>query len=164
VTGGAAPGVASSQPAPRVLATFFGLLMVLAAIGSGGVPALIGSAVALAAVAAGVFYRRAAVPAVIATAATLAISDTSVLFAAACGLSAAAYLLMRYATPAIPGAVTMTGPTVIGMVGFTLTAVAAALVPWRLSWVPLLAPILILAIVVLAVAVLVPPGLGNRAE
>ncbi|MDQ1248025.1 MAG: hypothetical protein QG597_2397 [Actinomycetota bacterium] len=160
-----APGGAPSQPAPLVFSTFFGLLMVLAGSGNGGVAAWIGAALALLAVVAGVFYRPSAVLAVIATAATLAVSDTSVLFAAACGLSATAYLVIRCAVPALAGlgVVTITAPTVIGMVGFGLAAVAAALLPWRLPWVPLLAPALVVGIVVVAWVVCAPAADGNGA-
>ena len=164
MTGTAGPGVAPSQPAPLVFSTFFGLLMVLAATGSGGVPAWIGAALASLAVVAGVFHRPSAVLAVLATAGTLALSDPSVLFAGACGLSATAYLVIRYATPAAAGigVATLTGPSVIGMVGFTLVAVAAALVPWRLAWVPLLAPVLVVGVVVAAWVICAPAADGNR--
>lgn len=164
MTGLAAPGVAPTQPAPLVFSTLFGLLMVLVATGSGGVPVWVGTALALLAVVAGVFHRPSAALAVLATAATLAFSDTSVLFAAACGLSATAYLVIRYATPAVAGinVATMTGPTVIGMVGSTLAAVTAAFVPWRLAWVPLLAPVLVVGIVVVAWVISAPDADRNR--
>lgn len=166
MTGLVAPRIAPSQPAPLVFSTFFGLLMVLAATGSGGVPVWVGAALALLGLAAGLFHRPSAVLAVLATAATLALSDTSVLFAAACGLSATAYLVIRYATPDVAGigVATMTGPTVIGMVGCTLAAVTAALVPWRLAWVPLLAPLLVVGIVVVAWVISAPDAAALDAD
>lgn len=147
-----------AQPAPRALSAFLGLLMVLAAAGNGGQPALIGTAAALVAVAAGVFWRPAAVLAVILTAVTLAVSGTPVLFAAACGISATAYLVIRHAAPTTGevGVATITLPTVIGMVGLTLAAVAAALLPWHLAWVPLLAPALVVGIVVVVWVICAP--------
>lgn len=166
MTGVAVPRAAPAQPAPLVISTFFGLLMVLAATGSGGTPVWISAAIALLAVVAGWFHRPSAVLAVIATAATLAFSDASVLFAAACGLSATAYLVIRHATSAATGidVATMTVPTVIGMVGFTLAAVSAALLPWRLAWVPLLAPTLVVGIVVVAWVVCAPAANESRAD
>jgi len=124
--------------------------MVFAAAGSGGIPGWIGSATALLAVAVGIFYRQSAVLAVLVTATGLVFTGASVMFAAASGLSATAYLVIRYAAPRAggSGATTMTGPTAIGMVGFTLVAAAAAVIPWRLAWVPFLAPVLVFGILV----------------
>lgn len=166
MTGTAVAGAARPQPAPLMFSTSFGLLMVLSAAGPGGIPARIAAALALVAVAVGVVYRPSAALAVIATAAALALSETSVLFTAACGLSATAYLLIRFSVPAPAGigVATMTGPTAIGMVGFTMAAVAAAIVPWRPAWVPLLAPVLVLGIVVLIVVVCSPGGESNRPD
>lgn len=132
----------------------FGVLMVLAAAGAGGVPALITAVLALAAVVAGVFHRSAAVVAVLATVAVLALSEVPPLFAAVSGLCAAAYLVLSYGAGA--GVVVMTVPTVVGMAGFTVVAVAAAMLPWRLSWVPLLAPAAVVAIVAMTGAGLSP--------
>ena len=82
------------------------------------------------------------------------------------GLSATAYLVIRYATPDVAGigVATMTGPTVIGMVGCTLAAVTAALVPWRLAWVPLLAPLLVVGIVVVAWVISAPDAAAPDAD
>lgn len=123
----------------------FGVLMVLAAAGSGGVPALIAAGLALGAVVIGVFRRPAAVVAILLTAVALSLSDVPSLFVAVSGLSAAVYLVLRYG--AGTGVVTLTVPTVAGMVGFTLAAAAAAVLPWRLAWVPLLAPAVVVAVI-----------------
>ena len=140
----------SAQPAPRAVSAVFGVQMVLAAAGPGGPPARIAAGVALAAVIAGVFYRPAAPVAVLSTVAVLTLSEVSPFFTAVSGLSAAAYLVIRYAAGS--GVVTTTAPTVIAMVGFAVVAVAGVAVPWRLEWVPLLGPAAVVAIVVLAAA------------
>lgn len=143
----------TGQPAPLLFSTFFGAQMALAAAGP-GTPSRIAAALALAAVVAGVFHRPAATAAVLAAVAALALSDPSPLFAAVSGLSAAAYLVIRYAVGAADdtasAAVTVTAPTVAGMLVFSLAAVLAAVLPWRWSWVPLLAPAAVVAILVLA--------------
>ncbi len=137
----------TAQPAPLLFSTVFGALMVVAAAGP-GTPTLIAAALALVAVAAGVFYRPAAVLAVLAAVAALGLSDPPVLSAAVSGLSATAYLVIRHAAGS--DVVTTTAPTVTCMLGFTVGAVAAGLLPWRLAWVPLLAPVVVVGIVVAA--------------
>lgn len=135
----------------RMPATLFGALMVgTAAVAAAG-PARIGAGLALAAVLAGIVHRPAAVAAVLATVALLAWSSPPVVVAAACGLSATAYLVLRYGPGAgdvVVPAVTV--PTLLGMGGGTLAALAASVLPWRIPWLPLLAPVIVVGIVVLA--------------
>lgn len=144
----------TAQPAPLLFSTVFGALMAVTAAGPGA-PGRIAAAAALAGVAAGVFYRPAAVPAVLAAVAALGVSAPSVPSAAVCGLSATVYLVIRHAVGS--DVVTTTAPTVLGMLGFTAAAVVAAIVPWRLAWVPLLGPVVVVAIVVAAGAGLFRP-------
>lgn len=134
---------APGRSASLLFSTFFGLVMVLAAAGTSRGAAWIGAVIALAAVLAGLFHRVFAAVAVLATAGVLAWSGAPVLVAAGCGLSATAYLVSRFRAA-------LTGPTVLGMAAFSLVALAAALVPWRPAWVPLLAPVIVVGIVVLA--------------
>lgn len=130
------------------MSTGFGVLMVAAA----GVPAhgtaVVVSMVALGAVGAGLLVRTAATGAVLLTVVVLAVADPPPIFAALSGLSAAVYLLLRHAVGA--GVVTMTRPTLIAMLGFTLAGVVATAVDIDLPWLPLLAPPAVVAIYVLA--------------
>ncbi|CQD08798.1 putative integral membrane protein [Mycobacterium lentiflavum] len=134
----------------NALAMAFGLLMVgLAAVGAHG-PALGAGMGALAAVTLGIVFRPAAAVAVLLCVTAIAISDPSYVFVGLSGLCAAAYLVSRYAA-AMPDAVVMASwPTFVGAVGFTFVGVAAAAFPMHLPWVPLAAPLAVLAIYVVA--------------
>jgi hypothetical protein len=70
------------------------------------------------------------------------LADAPPLLTATCGLCAAAYLVLRH-TAAV------STPTVVGAVGFTVAGLAAASLPIQLPWVPLLAPLAVLALYVL---------------
>ena len=150
---------AGAQPAPLLSSTAFGVLMVVAAAWPAGTAGLVTLGVAAVAVLAGLFVRWAATVAVLLTLAGGALTDPPVLFAAVSGLSAAAYLVIRHAAGG--QAVTMTMPSVAGLLGFTLAALAAVAVPLRLDWAPLLAPVVIVAI--LAVAAMPLSGSGVAA-
>ena len=131
------------------MATVFGVLMVgLAAVGSHG-PALVTAAAALIAVSAGLVFRAVATIAVLLSVATIVASDQSLVFAAWSGLCAAAYLVCRHAA-ATPGVVMWSWPTVVAAVGFTCAGLVAASFPLQLPWLPLAAPLAVLAIYVLA--------------
>lgn len=134
---------APARSVPLLVSTLFGVLMVLAAAGTTRGPGWIAAGVALAAVAAGAVHRGAAPVAVLVTAAVLVIANAPGLVAAVCGLSASAYLITRHAAA-------ITAPTLLGMAGCTAVALTAAALPWRLAWVPLLAPAIALGIVALA--------------
>jgi hypothetical protein len=132
------------------LSTGFGLLMVgLAAVGANG-PGFVVAAAAVIAVAVGVVFRPAATVAVLLSVATIVVSNPSVVFAAWSGLCAAAYLTCRHAVGTAPGAVMWSWPTVIGAVGFTSAGLVATSFPLQLPWLPLAAPLAVLAIYVLA--------------
>jgi hypothetical protein len=79
----------------------------------------------------------------VASAAVQADGTALVALTATSGLCAAAYLVLRHT-----GAVT--APTVLGAVGFTAVGLAAASLPFQLPWVPLLAPLAVLVLYVLA--------------
>lgn len=130
--------------------TVFGLLMVaLAAIGSHG-PALVAGVAAAVAVGVSVAFRPAATMAVLASVATIAASDPSVVFAAWSGLCAVAYLVCRHAVEAHAAAVLWSWPTVLAAVGFSCAGLVATSFPLQLPWLPLAAPLGVLAIYVLA--------------
>ncbi|WP_285031781.1 hypothetical protein [Mycolicibacterium sp. lyk4-40-TYG-92] len=139
-----------NQPGALTLSTGFGVLMVAVAGVQAHGTAVIVSMVALAAVVAGVVFRAAATGAVLLTVLALAVSDSPPLVAALSGLSAAAYLLLRHAVGA--GVATMTRPTLIAMLGFTLAGVVATAVKLDLPWLPLLAPPAVVMIYVLALS------------
>jgi hypothetical protein len=130
--------------------TALGLLMVgLAAIGAHGA-AVVAAAAALIAVAVSVVFRPAATLAVLLAVATIAVSNPSLVLAAWSGLCAAAYLICRHAVGAPAAAVMWSWPTVIGAVGFTSAGLVATSFPLQLPWLPLAAPVAVLAIYVLA--------------
>jgi hypothetical protein len=134
----------------HALATAFGVLMVgLASVGTHG--AAVGAGVvALVAVGIGMVFRPAATVAVLLSVTTIVVSDPSYVFVALSGLCAAAYLVCRHAA-GMPSAVVMASwPTVVGAVGFTCVGVVAMSFPLHLPWVPLAAPLVVLAIYVLA--------------
>ena len=132
------------------LSTGFGVLMVgLAAIGSQGL-AVVAAAAALTAVGVGLAFRPAATLAVLLSVMTIVGSNPSTVFAAWSGLCAAAYLICRHAVGTPAGAVMLSWPTIIGAVGFTFAGLVATAFPLQLPWLPLAAPLGVLAIYVLA--------------
>ena len=140
--------IASNQPAPLAFSTAFGLLMVAAAAINTDRSGAVVAALAVGALVVGLRYRAAATLSVLLVVAVIVLSSPSALYAALTGLSAAAYLVLRHA--ASLGVVTTTGPTVIGMVGFTLVGVVATAVPVTFPWLPLVAPVVVVAIFVVA--------------
>ncbi|MCV7015496.1 hypothetical protein H7I40_24145 [Mycolicibacterium madagascariense] len=113
-------------------------------------PALLAAGVALLAVLAGVAFRGAAAVGVLATAGALALSAPSPVLAALAGMSALVYLMLRYASTGDAAAV-LTVPTMLGALGFSAIAVVGATVPLSLPWVPLIAPLAVVALYVVGV-------------
>ena len=134
----------------RPFSAVFAALMVLAAAWPAGPAGFAAVAPATAAALAGVFFRPAATVSVLLTVAAVALLDTPPLFAAASGLSAAAYLITRHA--ADRGGIAITVPAAIGMVGFSVAGLMATAVPLRITWAPLLAPAVVVAILVAVAA------------
>jgi hypothetical protein len=134
----------------RIFSTAFGLLMVAAtAVGSQG-PAFVAAMLAVVAVMAGMVFRPAATLAVLLTVVVIALTEPSPMMVALSGLSAAAYLLLRHATGSAAAAMTVTPPTVIAAVGFTFVGLVAVSFPLQLPWLPVVAPLAVFAIYVLA--------------
>jgi hypothetical protein len=127
----------------RALSTAFGLVMVAAVALQSGGTALTVCGAASVAVLLGNVFRPVATLAVLASAAVVALGEVAPMLAALCGLSAAAYLVLRHTTG-------VTVPTVIGALGFTIVGLAAVALPLQLPWVPLAAPLVVLSTVVLA--------------
>ncbi|MFD6155978.1 hypothetical protein ACFWF7_07055 [Nocardia sp. NPDC060256] len=106
---------------------------------------------ALVLVALGWWFRPVAVAAVLLAVGVLAVANPGVLAAAATGLVATTYLLNAATVTAPHGVVPTTVPSVTGAVGFAVAGVGAALLPLRLAWAPLAAPILIILLYALVV-------------
>jgi hypothetical protein len=84
----------------------------------------------------------------------LAISEPEPVVAAIAGLAATIYLVLRHARGG-DAAMVLTTPTVVGALGFSAVAVLGATMALALPWVPLVAPLAVVAIYVTVVAPLV---------
>src|SRR3954451_302027 len=130
----------------RVLTLLLGLLMVaLAAVGSQG-PVLVAAGAGAVAVGLATVFRPAATLAVLLTVVVIVASDPSNVLAAMSGLCAAAYLVCRHADGAV---VAGSGPSTVAAVGFTFAGLVATSFPLQVPWLPLVAPMAVLAIYVL---------------
>jgi hypothetical protein len=132
------------QRATNALSAAFGLAMVAATAIQADGPALVAAGFAAVAVLAGMLFRPVATLAVLITVTAIVLADVPPMLAALSGLCGAAYLTLRHG--AIP-----TAPTVVGAVGFTLAGLAAASVPVQLPWLPLIAPLAVLALYILVI-------------
>lgn len=101
-------------------------------------------AVALIAVLAGLYLRVAATAAVLAVICAVALTDQQPALAALTGVCAAAYLVLTHFA--------MTRPTAVGIAGFAVVGVLATALPAGLSWLPLLAPVTVVAVIGLALS------------
>jgi hypothetical protein len=134
----------------RILSTVCGLLMVaVAGIETHGL-AFTAALLALAAVAGGTVSRPVATLAVLLTVAVLVLSDPTATQAAASGLAACGYLVLRHAASSGTGLDGLSGATMIGAVGFAFAGLVATAFPLQLAWLPLLAPLAVFAIYLLA--------------
>ena len=121
----------------------------LVAVGSHGLAAVAGVATFIAVVV-GILFRPAATVAVLLAVATIVLSDSPHVLTALSGLCAAAYLVCRYAAGMSTSVVLGSWPTVVAAGGFTFAGIVATSFPLRLPWLPLAAPLGVLAIYVLA--------------
>lgn len=132
----------------RFFGPAFGMLMVVTAGATGG-PVVLGVlGVALVAVAVSMVDTRAATAAVLLSIVGLAVSDPSPVFAAVSGMSAAVYLVITHGHRS--GAAGITVPTVAGLIGFTIAGLAAIAIALPLDWIPLLAPAIVAAVLIVA--------------
>ncbi|MCW2555491.1 MAG: conserved hypothetical transrane protein [Mycobacterium sp.] len=138
----------------RALSFAFGLLMVAAGTIQSAGPALAVSAAAFLAVVSGLVFRAAATLAVAVTIVALAISEPSPVVAAVAGLAATIYLVLRHARGG-DAAMALTAPTVLGALGLSAVAVLGATIALALPWVPLVAPLAVVAIYVTVVTPLI---------
>jgi hypothetical protein len=139
-----------AQSVSQFSSPVFGVLMVGSATAGSHGPAVVAAVVALVAVGVGIAFRQAATLAVVLTVSTIVLSDVAQLLAALSGLCAAAYLVCRYAAGAADAVAAGAGPTAVAAVGFTFAGLVATSFPLELPWLPLVAPLVVLAIYVLA--------------
>jgi hypothetical protein len=145
----------------HLLSTAFGLVMVAAAGFQTTGPALVLSMLAAAAVAAGIAVRIAATVAVLSAAAAIVVSAAPPMLAALAGLSAACYLVLRYTEAGSTRVLGASAPAMVAALGFTFVGVLAASFPFELPWLPLLAPLAVFAIYVLATRPFYQAGEGK---
>lgn len=140
--------------ASQSLSAVFGVLMATApTLGSHGITPVTAviALLAVLVVLAGLFLRPAATLAVLLAGAVIVLSDPPPILAALSGLCAGLYLVLRHA-----GAVTT--PTAVGIAGFGFAGLVATAFPLSMPWVPLLAPLAVVGVYVLAIR----PFLGGR--
>jgi hypothetical protein len=145
----------------HLLSTAFGLVMVAAAGFQTAGVALVVAMVSAVAVLAGIALRVAATIAVLLAAAAIVISDAAPMLAALAGLSAACYLVLRYTEAGLAGVIGASAPALLAALGFTFVGVLAASFPFELPWLPLLAPLAVLGIYVLATRPFYQAGEGE---
>ena len=134
----------------HLLSTMFGLVMVAAAVLQTAGAATVLAMAAAVAVFAGIAVRLVATAAVLMAAAAIVTSDAPPIFAALAGLSAACYLVLRHTEGESPRAIGASAPSLLAALGFTFVGVVAASFPFELPWLPLLAPLAVFGIYVLA--------------
>lgn len=139
---------ALSQLRNYVLATVFGLAMVgSAAVGIHGPAVAIAGAAAITVgvgMVPGPVGRPIATLAVLLSICAVVKSDPSPLLAAVSGLCAAGYLIFRHGSAVIGSRATL-----VGALGFTFAGLVATSFPLQLPWLPLVAPLAVVAIYVL---------------
>lgn len=132
----------------RLLSVAFGLVMIAATgVGPRHGPAFVVVVCAVGAVLAGTVFRPATTLAVLLAVAALAFSGPPPMFAAVSGLAATFYLVLRHASANV---LSVSSPTIVAALGFTVVGLAATSFPLTLPWLPLAAPPAVLAIYVLA--------------
>lgn len=123
---------------PKVLLPLgFAAVMIAAAIGSGTGWAPAAAGVAAVAVGVAIRWRPAATVAVAATMLTIVLADTPPVAAALAGLAATAYLVTRHDAATVP--------TMTAAIGFATATALVIAVPVELPWLPLAAPMALLA-------------------
>jgi hypothetical protein len=87
---------------------------------------------------------------VLVTVGVIVLSNPVATLAAVSGLSAAVYLVLRHAAGSEAGLDGVSGATLIGAVGFAFAGLVATAFPLQLPWLPLLAPLAVFAVYLLA--------------
>jgi len=128
----------------------FGVLMVGAAAFRADGVALAVAGAALLAVLASAWWRQAATGAVVLALMTVVLADPAPMHTVLAGLAAAAYLVLRHGNPS--------APTMVFAVGFASAAAVVVALPVHLPWLPLIAPLALLAGYLLALTPFIKPG------
>ena len=136
--------------AKLLLPLAFGVFMVGAAAYRADGPALVAAGTAVVAVVASAWSRPAATVAVVLALATIVLAEPAPMHTVLAGLAAAVYLVLRHTDPAIP--------TMLFAVGFAGAAAVVVALPVHLPWLPLIAPLALLAGYLLALKPFVGPG------
>jgi hypothetical protein len=137
------------QLAARILSTACGVVMVAAVgIGSHG-SALVAATAAIVAVVVGILIRPLATLAVLLAVAVILLTNPATTLAAVAGLSAALYLVLRHAADSA-GLDGVSVATLVGAAGFAFAGLVATAFPLQLPWLPLLAPLAVFAVYLLA--------------
>jgi len=124
-------------------------MIALVVAGSHG-PAVVAGSIAAIALGVGTAFRPAATIAVLLVVATIVLANSPQVLAALSGLCAVAYLVCRHTLGRPTADVIGNLPTVVAAVGFTFVGLVATSFPLQLPWLPLAAPLAVLAIYVLA--------------
>jgi hypothetical protein len=133
-----------------LLSTACGVLMVAAAgVGTHGAARVVAVS-ALVAVMAAILFRPVATLAVLLIVAVIALSGPAATVPAVAGLSSVVYLVLRHGAGSGIGLDSVSAATLVSAVGFTLAGLAATAFPLQLPWLPLLAPLAVFAIYLLA--------------
>ncbi len=134
----------------HLLSTAFGLVMVAAAGLQTAGPALVLAMLAAVWVLAGIAFRAMGTVAVLFAAAAIVAAEAPPMLAALAGLSAACYLVLRYTEGGSTRIIGASAPALLAALGFTFAGVLAASFPFQLPWLPLLAPLAVFGIYVIA--------------
>ncbi|MBB2769762.1 hypothetical protein [Mycolicibacterium monacense] len=145
-----------------LLPSVFGVLMVAAVGYRADGPALVTAVAALVAVTVSVWWRPAAVVAVVLTVSAVVLAPSAPMSTALAGLAAAAYLVLRHNDR--HGEARATPPTMVAAVAFALTATAVVALPVDIPWLPLAAPVALLVGYVLTLRPFSDFGVLGRAQ
>lgn len=148
------PGVDTRlSPALSALCGLAGLSMAaVAGWGESGM-AVTAALLAAGAVVLGLRWKAAATMAVLLAAVAIGLAEPPDVSAAVSGLAAVGYLALRHV-----GTVTL--PTVIYALRFTVAGLVATVFPWQLPWLPLLAPFAVFGLYVVAAQPFLRTSLG----
>lgn len=123
----------------RLVAALFGVAMTAtAAVGADNL-GLVAVTAALIAILVGLYVRGTAPVAVLGAVCAVALTQPHPMVAAASGVCAAAYLVLTHAP--------LTRATAGGVAGFAAVGALATMVPASVPWLPLVGPLLVVAVV-----------------
>ena len=138
-----------------LLPSAFGVVMVAAAGYRADGPAVAVAAAALIAVLLAGRLRPAGTAAVLLTVLTVVLAEPAPMFTAVAGLAATAFLVLRH------GSAGTTAPTMFAAVGFAVLGTVGGVVPAQVPWLPLAAPLALLAGYLLALRPYLGGGVGE---